>query len=104
MNVVRATKAAKRSALRPLLDLLPFPAAVVVQAFWLSHPTYDHSAIVHSPLLLPFLCFWGLQFAHQVGRVILAHVTRTPYPWWDWIWILSVIGAIDANLPWLFDR
>jgi ethanolaminephosphotransferase len=104
MNVVRSAKATKRSALRPLLDLLPFPTAVAAQAFWLSHPTYDNSAIVHSPLLLPFLCFWGLQFAHQVGRVILAHVTRTPYPWWDWIWIWSVAGALDANLPWLCDR
>lgn len=90
----------------PLNLLLPFLLPVGIQVAWLSHPTFNHSAIVHSALFVPFLCAWGLQFAHQVGRMILAHVTlgSERFPRWDWVWAWSVIGAVDANLPRLFGR
>ncbi|KAJ3927586.1 MAG: Choline/ethanolaminephosphotransferase [Lentinula lateritia] len=55
--------------------------------------------IRNSALFIPFLCAWGLQFAHQVGRMILAHLTKTSFPVWDWLWVLSLVGAVDANLP-----
>jgi len=48
---------------------------------------------------VPFLCAWGLQFAHMVGRMILAHVTKEKFPVWDWVWVWSLVGAVDANLP-----
>jgi len=99
MNVRRAMQSSKKSTLRPLLFLLPFPTAAAIQVIWLTHPAYNNSAIINSSTFVPFLCAWGLQFAHQVGRMILAHVTSSPFPWWDWMWIWSIIGAIDANLP-----
>ncbi|KAK0224724.1 choline ethanolaminephosphotransferase [Armillaria nabsnona] len=104
LNVRRAMKATGKSTLRPLLFLLPYPIAAAIQIAWLSYPAYYSSAIINSSLFVPFLCAWGLQFAHQVGRMILAHVTSTPFPVWDWMWIWSIIGAIDANLPRLFGR
>lgn len=104
MNVRVAMKTAGKSTIRPLLLLLPFPFAAAIQIIWLCHPEYNHSAIMNSPLFVPFLCAWGLQFAHQVGRMILAHVTSTPFPMWDWMWIWSIIGALDANLPRLIGR
>ncbi|KAJ3885476.1 hypothetical protein GG344DRAFT_25132, partial [Lentinula edodes] len=55
--------------------------------------------IRNSALFIPLLCAWGLQFAHQVGRMILAHLTKTSFPVWDWLWLLSLVGAVDANLP-----
>jgi ethanolaminephosphotransferase len=82
-----------------LLYLLPFVFTVIVQAAWLSHPKFADSWIIGSPAFVPFLCAWGLQFAHQVGRIILAHVTKGDFPVWDWVWIWSVFGAADANLP-----
>ncbi|KAF9449981.1 cholinephosphotransferase [Macrolepiota fuliginosa MF-IS2] len=90
----------------PLTLLLPFLAPTVIQIAWLSHPAMNHSAIIHSALFVPFLCAWGLQFAHQVGRMILAHVTlgSEPFPRWDWVWAWSVVGAVDANLPRIFGR
>lgn len=78
--------------------------SVALQGFWLSHPSIDESAIIYSDVLVPFLCAWGLQFAHQVGRMILAHVTKTDFPYWDSLWIWSLIGAVDANLPKLIGR
>ena len=94
----------KQSPFKPLLFLLPFPVSVATEVFWLGAPSFKDSAILHSPLLVPFMCAWGLQFAHQVSRMILAHVTKQPFPWWDSMWIWSIVGAVDANLPTLLDR
>lgn len=65
--------------------------------------------MVYSPLLVPFLCTWGLQFAHQVGRMILAHVTQEQQmPWFGsdglWLWVVTLGIAIDANASWIFGR
>ncbi|KAF4611587.1 hypothetical protein D9613_004532 [Agrocybe pediades] len=107
MNVRRAAKALKRSQEQfhtpPLLLLLPFLFTALLQIAWLSHPKFDDSYIIDSAAFVPFLCAWGLQFAHMVGRMILAHVTggreEGRFPIWDWVWVWSVIGAVDANLP-----
>ena len=103
-NVFKARVANKKNPFVPLLMLLPFPISVAIEVFWLSSPSYDESRILHSALFVPFLCAWGLQFAHQVSRIILAHVTKQPFPWWDSMWIWSIVGAVDANLPTLLDR
>ena len=104
LNVRRATRAQKKSSLRPLLHLLPFLFSTLLQIAWLSHPPYNNNSyIIKSAAFVPFLCAWGLQFAHQVGRMILAHVTNTPFPVWDWIWVWNFLGALDANMP-LFGR
>ncbi|KIK94389.1 hypothetical protein PAXRUDRAFT_828044 [Paxillus rubicundulus Ve08.2h10] len=103
-NVRKAMKAAGKSTLKPLVFLLPFIVSVVLQVLWLLNPSFRHSNIIHSPLLLPFICAWGLQFAHQVGRMILSHVTSSPFPWWNPMWLWSVIGVLDAHLPDLLDR
>ncbi|KAF9055620.1 Choline/ethanolaminephosphotransferase [Panaeolus papilionaceus] len=99
-NVRRATYLkGSRSGKSPLLLLLPFLVPTVLQLVWLSHPQFNNSYIIGSAAFVPFLCAWGLQFAHQVGRMILAHVTSTPFPTWDLIWVWSLLGAADANLP-----
>jgi ethanolaminephosphotransferase len=71
---------------------------------WLSYPSYNHSALIHSPLFLPFIAAWGLQHAHQVGLMILAHVTSQPFPIFDGMWIWTAALAVDQNMEWLFDR
>ncbi|KAG6887707.1 hypothetical protein C0995_013338 [Termitomyces sp. Mi166 len=103
-NVRRAMKASGKPRIQPLILLVPFVIAAGIQILWLAQPSYNRSAIINSPNFVPFLCAWGLQFAHQVGRMILAHVTSTPFPRWDWIWIWSIIGAFDANLPRMIGR
>lgn len=102
-NVIKATKSDGKSSLKPLVYLLPFVVSATLQIFWLLSPSYHDSAIIHSPLFLPFLCAWGLQFAHQVGTMILSHITHGPFPLWHSMWLWSVIGVVDAQLPFLFD-
>ncbi|KAL0952165.1 hypothetical protein HGRIS_008779 [Hohenbuehelia grisea] len=103
-NVRQASRAKGQPTVRPLLLLLPFVFSATLQVIWLSHPKWNHSAIIQSPLFVPFLCAWGLQFAHNVGRMILAHVTSTAFPIWDWMWIWSIIGVVDAQLPRILGR
>ncbi|KAH0837788.1 hypothetical protein J3R83DRAFT_5968 [Lanmaoa asiatica] len=103
-NVYKATRATGRSTLKPLAFLLPFVVSAALQVLWLLHSSFHHSDIIHSPLFLPSMCAWGLQFAHHVGRMILSHVTNTPFPWWNSMWIWNAIGVIDAHLPDLLGR
>mgnify|MGYP001576628639 FL=1 len=45
------------------------------------------------------MTFWGIAFAHHVGLLILAHLTKSPFPaiWKHPLLILSVLGSVDAN-------
>ncbi|KAJ3859246.1 Choline/ethanolaminephosphotransferase [Lentinula novae-zelandiae] len=95
-NVRTAMRASGKSTTKPLLLLLPFLFSAGIQVAWLNRGLFT---IRNSALFIPFLCAWGLQFAHQVGRMILAHLTKTSFPVWDWLWVTSLIGAVDANLP-----
>lgn len=103
-NVFKARLGDHQNPFRPLLHLLPFPISAAIQVWWLRSPSWSQSAIINSPLFVPFLCAWGLQFSHQVGRMILAHVTKQPFPWGDAMWLWSLLGAVDANLPVLLNR
>ena len=104
INVLRTKLSNKEAPLHPLLHLLPFPVTVGLQLFWLSAPTYTESRIINSGLLVPFLLAWGLQAAHLVSRIILAHVTKQSFPLFDSLFLWSVIGAVDANMPLLLGR
>ncbi|KAF8553803.1 Choline/ethanolaminephosphotransferase [Imleria badia] len=103
-NVYKAMRATGRSHLRPLVFILPFVLSAVLQVLWLLHPSIHHSNIVHSSLFLPVMGAWGLQFAHHAARVILSRVTKTPFPWWNSMWIWNAIAVLDAHLPKLLHR
>ena len=107
INVFKHRLSTKQSPFKPLLFLLPFPVSVATEVFWLGAPSFKDSAILHSPLLIPFMCSWGLQFAHQVSRMILAHVTRSAsMPWAEGagLWLVTLAGGLDAQMPVLFGR
>ena len=104
MNVYDARRGSGKPVVKPLLYLLPFLVSVVLYVAWLNGPSSGNSDIINSPVFVPFLCAWGLQFAHVVGQIILAHVTSQPFPVWDPMYIWSIVGAIDANMPTLFGR
>lgn len=53
--------------------------------------------LLRTPLAITFLVAWGAAFAHQVGKVVLAHLTRSDE--WDvWVdgrrWALLTLGAL----------
>lgn len=36
--------------------------------------------------------------------MIVGHVTKTPFPYWDNMWVWIALGAIDGHAPFLFGR
>jgi ethanolaminephosphotransferase len=104
-NVLRAKQAAKQPTIAPLVGLLPFVAFSAQNALWLwLSEKSEGSSILDSAAFLPFACAWGLQFAHAVGRMILAHITKTPFPMFDAVTFVSIAGAADFALPLLLNR
>ncbi|KAH9170529.1 Choline/ethanolaminephosphotransferase [Lactarius sanguifluus] len=97
INVFIARRASGGPVVKPLFYLLPFPMSVLLHVAWLNHPTLRNSDIINSPAFVPFLCAWGLQFAHVVGQMILAHITSQPFPLWDSMYIWTIVGAIDCQ-------
>lgn len=101
-NVYRASLVSHTSPFLPLLRLLPFILSSALHLAWLASPTPSSSSILHSALFVPFLLAWGFSFAHQVGRIILAHLTQQRFrsmPWVDWTWAFLVAGALDLHYP-----
>ncbi|CAE6477706.1 unnamed protein product [Rhizoctonia solani] len=134
MNVLKSCREKKVSTLTPLVRLIPFIVSTTLYVLWLAAPLTPSShltsnpitpidstvdshkgfttvqiapgkdLLLHSPAFVPFLCMWGLQFAHQVGRMILAHVTHQPFPMTDIEWIWAAVSLVDAWSWRLFGR
>lgn len=134
MNVRKSCRQKKVSTLTPLTRLLPFVISTTLHIVWLAAPltpathltanpitpadsTVDphkgftavqiapgKDLLLHSSAFVPFLCMWGLQFAHQVGRMILAHVTGQPFPMFNAGWIWAAVSIVDAWSWKLFGR
>lgn len=96
-NVIAARRSRKESVITPLAGLLPLVAQIAANLVWM---TANRAFILASPLaFLPFITFWGITFAYNVGLLIVAHVTKAPYPYWNIGIVWSVVFAIDASLP-----
>ncbi|KDN39356.1 hypothetical protein RSAG8_08873, partial [Rhizoctonia solani AG-8 WAC10335] len=133
-NVLKSCRKKGESALTPLVRLIPFVVSTTLHTLWLAAPLTPSShltpnpitpsdstvdphkgfttvqvapgkdLLLHSPAFVPFLCMWGQQFAHQVGRMILAHVTHQPFPMFDAGWIWAAVSLVDAWSWKLFGR
>lgn len=103
-NVIAARHRDKKPILSPLLGLLPFGVHTLILVAWLHSSIRGGVELVHDARLLPFLLYWGMAAAYQVSQLILAHVTKSPFPYWNGMMVYSLFGAVDANAQWLFDR
>lgn len=102
-NVYKSLKRGQ-SAFLPALRLVPFCISVVLHVAFLASPLVGSpgKVLVQSGYMMPYLCVWGLEFAHQVGRIITAHVTKTSFPYWDWYWVWIAALALDGHAERLF--
>jgi ethanolaminephosphotransferase len=103
-NVIQARRRAGKALIPPLFGLLPFGVHTLILVAWLHSSIRGGVELVHDSNLLPFLLYWGMAAAYQVSQLILAHVTKSPFPYWNGMMIFSLFGAIDANAQWLFGR
>ncbi|CAD6977284.1 unnamed protein product [Tilletia controversa] len=92
-----AASASAGSSLKPLLGLLPLLVQIAGNTVWVT--AQKQQIMVDGHAFIPFLSYWGIAFAYNVGLLIVAHVTKAPFPYWNAAAVWSVIGAIDASLP-----
>ncbi|KAG7561980.1 hypothetical protein FFLO_02620 [Filobasidium floriforme] len=95
-NVIQARRKANKPVLEPLLGLLPYFFHTVLLVAWLAGPKVD---IVPTEKILWFTVYWAATFSYQVSHLILAHVTKSAFPYWNGMMIWTFLGAVDANLP-----
>ncbi|BGP14538.1 hypothetical protein JCM10213_001886 [Rhodosporidiobolus nylandii] len=99
-NVYLSLPAKSRSPLhllKPLTRLTPWLLHTAAMVSWLHA---RESLLLRTTLFIPFTLFWGLAFAHHVQLLILAHLTKSPFPaaWKHPLLLLSMLGAVDARL------
>ena len=81
-----------------LAGLIPFLTLVTTAPIWLAlRPT------ILKEHLLPFMFFLGASFAYQVGLIIVAHLTQSPFPFFNAMLlpIFIFIGMLDSMGPFL---
>ncbi|KAJ3053944.1 hypothetical protein HK097_003017 [Rhizophlyctis rosea] len=75
LNVIKSRKSKKLSTTTPFFGLIPFFVFVAATFSWL----YVSPTILKKHIV-PFVLLIGCIFGHQVGKMILAHVTHRPFP------------------------
>ncbi|KAK0525658.1 hypothetical protein OC835_005536 [Tilletia horrida] len=85
------------SSLKPLFGLIPLVVQLAGNTVWAT--AQRQQIMVDGHIFIPFLSYWGIAFAYNVGLLIVAHVTKAPFPYWNAAAVWSVLGAVDASLP-----
>lgn len=95
-NVIRARRSKNLPIAPALLGLAPFFTTWLAIPLWLSlRPEILREHI------LPFIFFIGASFAYQVGLIITAHLTRSPFPYFNVLSLPILAGMLDALGPFL---
>jgi ethanolaminephosphotransferase len=95
-NVRHARRSRGQSAVTPLLGLLPLVLQQVTMTVWALGN--DGQILRDGATFVAFCCAWGIAFAYSVGLLIVAHVTKAPFPYWNGATLYALLGAIDAWL------
>jgi len=76
-----------------LLGLAPFFGMSGIAYLFLSH----HEDIVHRHLL-PTMLYLGIVFAYTVGLIIIGHVAKKDFPYWNMAFIPMLLGLGDVYI------
>jgi ethanolaminephosphotransferase len=93
LNVINGCRTSKKPILPALLGLLPFFTVSGMAYVFLSH----HEEFVHVHLL-PTALYLGIVFAYMVGTIIIAHVAKKDFPYWNITWIPLILGLADVYI------
>lgn len=96
LNVVRARRANNLPVAPVFLEWTPMAVFTFSVGAWLLSP---HSTLRAENHLVLFCLTMSFVFGRMTTKIILAHLTKQPFPYWTvMLWPL-VGGAIIANLP-----
>ncbi|KAF2835547.1 Choline/ethanolaminephosphotransferase [Patellaria atrata CBS 101060] len=98
LNVARARRAQNLPVLPLLLEWTPVIIFSLCCTAWLGSP---YSTILSSNHLVLFCCTMSLVFGRMTTKIILAHLTRQPFPYWTVMLTPLIGGAVLVNLPYI---
>jgi len=95
-NVVRARQARNLPVAPVFLEWTPMLVYVGAIGAWLYSP---YSTLMRENRLVLFCLTMSFVFGRMTTKIILAHLTRQPFPYWTVMLVPLVGGAILGNLP-----
>lgn len=96
VNVAKARRAQKLPVLPVFLDWVPMLIYISSTCAWLYSP---YSIVLRDNHLLLFCVTQSFVFGRMTTKIILAHLTRQPFPYWTVLIAPLVGGALMANAP-----
>jgi ethanolaminephosphotransferase len=97
-NVARARKERGEPLFPVILEWTPIVVFTASCSAWLGSP---HSWLLKDNHLTLWCVTMSMVFGRMTTKIILAHLTRQPFPWWTVLLTPLVGGAIISNLPYL---
>lgn len=96
INVIQA----RRKNLLPVLPVFLEWTPMVVYTFFIGAWLYSpHSTLIAENHLVLFCFTMSFVFGRMTTKIILAHLTRQPFPYWTIMLTPLIGGAILGNLP-----
>lgn len=96
LNVYRSRRAQNKPFTPLLLEWTPMLLFVGGAAAWLGSP---HSSLLRDNHLVLFSLTMSLVFGRMTTKIILAHLTRQPFPYFTVLLLPLLGGAALVNLP-----
>ncbi|KAF9366224.1 hypothetical protein BGX34_005150 [Mortierella sp. NVP85] len=99
ISVYRACKEQNKSVVAAYSELLPISLFLVCAYAWLASP---HSYIFKEQHFILFAVTVGIVFGRMATKIILAHVTKMPFPYFTVQLIPLILGAFITNITVMF--
>ena len=95
-NVAQARREQGQTLAPTLLEWIPMVVYVVASGAWVASP---YSILLRDNHLILFCLTQSFVFGRMTTKIILAHLTRQPFPYWTVLILPLVGGAIATNAP-----
>ena len=95
-NVVKARRSKGLPVAPVFLDWTPMIIYTLACGGWLYSP---YSKLLRDQRLVLFCLTMSLVFGRMTTKIILAHLTRQPFPYWTVMLVPLIGGAVFSNLP-----
>lgn len=95
-NVAKARRAQNLPVAPVFLEWTPMIVYTSAIGAWLYSP---HSTLMRENRLVLFCLTMSFVFGRMTTKIILAHLTRQPFPYWTVMLVPLIGGAILGNLP-----
>lgn len=96
LNVVRARRSRGEAVLPVFLEWTPMAVFTITISAWVFSP---YSTLMKENHLMLFCFTMSFVFGRLTTKMILAHLTHQPFPYWTVMLLPLVGGAILGNLP-----